>query len=221
MKNDPSNDPSNDFPNVASISNHPLIAAKLTEARSTATTPENFRKLMADITILLIYEATLFLKLKSKNIVTPLKGMIGHEIAESLALVPILRAGLIMSDVASNLLPRAPVVHIGFRRNENTLEATNYFEAQLSDPDKTTCFVLDPMLATGGTAHNACETLERWGVNRIIYIGIVGAPEGLQFLSDHHPNIKIHLGALDSHLNENGYIVPGLGDAGDRLFGTG
>lgn len=210
----------NDSGEAASISNHPLIIDKLTKARDVSTTPESFRALIREITTLLLYEASASLKLKSRKTETPLGCMEGSEIDEPISIVPILRAGLTMSDAASNLFPQAPVVHLGLERDENTLEAKSYFTGRLNDPNETTCILLDPMLATGGTAHAACETLKSWGVQRIIFVGIVGAPEGLSLLYERHPDIEIYLGALDTHLNENGYIVPGLGDAGDRLFGT-
>ena len=209
-----------DAAKAASISSHPLIIDKLTKARDISATSESFRVLIGQITTLLLYEAGASLKLMPRKIATPLQCMEGSEIEEALAIVPILRAGITMSDAASKLFPEAPIVHIGIKLDESTLEAKHYFEGQLNHPGETTCIVLDPMLATGGTANAACTTLKSWGVKRIIFVGIVGAPEGLSSLSKTHPDIEIYLAALDNHLNENGYIVPGLGDAGDRLFGT-
>ncbi len=210
----------NDAAKVTSISSHPLVIDKLTKARDSSATSESFRVLIYQITTMLLYEAGASLNLKPRKIETPLQCMEGFEIEESLAIVPILRAGITMSDAASKLFPQASVVHLGLKRDENTLEAKIYFEGQLNQPGETTCILLDPMLATGGTANAACTTLKGWGVKRIIFVGIVGAPEGLSSLSKTHPDIEIYLAALDNHLNENGYIVPGLGDAGDRLFGT-
>ena len=209
-----------DASKAASISSHPLIIDKLTKARDISATSESFRILIHQITTLLLYEACASLSLTSRKIETPLKCMEGHEIEESLAIVPILRAGITMSNAASKLFPEAPVVHIGLKRDESTLEAKTYFEGQLNNPSETTCIVLDPMLATGGTANAACTTLKSWGVKKIIFVGIVGAPEGLSSLRKTHPDIEIYLASLDNNLNRNGYIVPGLGDAGDRLFGT-
>lgn len=203
------------------VSRHPLIADKLTRMRDVSTSPRIFRELVRNITALLVYEATEKISIRHKNIETPLSNIEGSEIKESIAIVPILRAGLVMSDVTSSFFPESPIIHIGLQRDEETLEAKQYFSAQLPKPAGTTCLLLDPMVATGGTASTACDIVKNWGVPKIKIIGIIGAPEGLERLRENHSDVEIHLAAVDSHLDGNGYIVPGLGDAGDRLFSTG
>jgi uracil phosphoribosyltransferase len=205
-------------PNV--ISNHPLIIDKLTRARQVSTNSNTFRDLIGQITALLLYEASASICLKPKTVQTPLSDKEGQEIKPSIAILPIMRAGLIMSDVASQFFPEAPIVHLGFQRDEKTLEATNYYTGRLQNPSASTCIVMDPMLATGSTASAACSAIESWGVSNLIFIGVIGAPEGVSLLQRKHPDLAIHLGAIDSHLDKRGYIIPGLGDAGDRLFGT-
>lgn len=202
------------------VSDHPLIIDKLTKLRDVSTSSQTFRVLIRHITLLLLYEGTGAFATGNKTVETPLTDMEGMEIKESIAIVPILRAGLIMSDAVSELLPESPIVHIGLERNEKTLESKKYFSGQLQKPKVTTCLLLDPMLATGGTASTACDIIKSWGVKKIIFIGIIGAPEGFTRLRENHPDVKIHVAAIDSHLDGNGYIVPGLGDAGDRLFST-
>lgn len=202
------------------VSDHPLIVDKLTRMRDVRTSPPVFRDLVKNITALLVYEATAKISIQHKNTETPLSNMKGLEIKESVVIVPILRAGLVMSDVASRFFPESPVIHMGLQRDDETLEAKNYFTAQFPRLAGTTCFLMDPMLATGGTASTACDIIKTWGVSKIKIIGIIGAPEGLVTLRENHPDVEIHLAAVDSHLDGNGYIVPGLGDAGDRLFST-
>ena len=147
--------------------------------------------------------------------------MTGSEVSDIIGLVPILRAGLGMVEGVWNLLPGAQVWHIGLYRDERTLRPVEYYNKLPVAPTVTLCLVLDPMLATGGSAVATVDILKRWGVKRIKFMGIIGAPEGIALMQKHHPDVPIHLAAIDEGLNENGYILPGLGDAGDRQFGTG
>jgi uracil phosphoribosyltransferase len=145
----------------------------------------------------------------------------GGEIEQNIGLVPVLRAGLGMVDGIWDLMPDAQVWHIGLYRDEETLQPVQYYNKLPTAPTVGVCLVLDPMLATGGSAAATVSILKKWGVKKIKYIGILGAPEGIEHLNKEHPDVPIYLGAIDSHLNDIGYIVPGLGDAGDRQFGTG
>src|SRR5206468_12147476 len=161
------------------------------------------------------------LRLEPVDVATPLATMEGMEVAERLGLVPILRAGLGMVEGVWELMPGAEVWHIGLYRDEKTLRPVEYYNKLPVHPTVDVCLVLDPMLATGGSATATVDILKRWGARRIKFVGIIAAPEGVKALSEAHPDVPIHVGALDDHLNDKGYIVPGLGDAGDRQFGTG
>ena len=202
------------------VSNHALILHKLTILRDVNTEPKKFRELVRELSILLAYEATRDLALEQKRVTTPMGQADGYVLAEKIGLVPVLRAGLGMVEGIWEMMPGAEVWHIGLYRDERTLHPVSYYNKLPVDPTVQVCLVLDPMLATGGTAVETVNILKNWGANRIKYIGIIAAPEGIEALSSAHPDVPIYLAAVDSHLNEIGYIVPGLGDAGDRQFGT-
>ncbi len=202
-------------------SNHPLIAHKLSRLRDKNTEPKKFRELVREIAGLLAYEATADLQTDSVEIETPLMKMTAQQLKEKIGLVPILRAGLGMVEGIWELMPSAEVWHIGLYRDEHTLKPVEYYNKLPVDPRVSVCLILDPMLATGGSATATAEILKRWGVKKIKFVGLIGAPEGIKAMQDAHPDIDIYLAAIDDHLNERAYIVPGLGDAGDRQFGTG
>lgn len=202
-------------------SSHPLVQHKLTILRDKNTEPRKFRELVREISALLTYEATADLATEPYEVETPMGKAKGVATKANLGLVPILRAGLGMVDGVWDLLPDAQVWHIGLYRDEETLQPVQYYNKLPTLPTVTTCLVLDPMLATGGSATATVGILKDWGVKNIKYMGILGAPEGIEFLSKSHPDVPIYLGAIDERLNDIGYIVPGLGDAGDRQFGTG
>jgi uracil phosphoribosyltransferase len=208
------------MPNVFP-STHPLVQHKLTRLRDISTDHKKFRELIREIAALLAYEATADLGLVPKEIVTPMANYSGHQLKETIGLVPILRAGLGMVEGVWELMPTAEVWHIGLYRDEKTLKPVEYYNKLPIEPRVSVCLVLDPMLATGGSAVATVNVLKRWGVNRIKFVGIIGAPEGINLMDRFHPEVPIHLGAIDERLNQNGYIIPGLGDAGDRQFGTG
>jgi uracil phosphoribosyltransferase len=207
---------SNVFP-----SPHPLVAHKLSLLRGVSTEPKKFRELVREIAALLTYEATLDLITQPKTVQTPLETMIGAEVQAKIGLVPILRAGLGMVEGVWELMPSAEVWHIGLYRDERTLQPVQYYNKLPIAPTVTVCLILDPMLATGGSAVATVGILKNWGAKTIKFVGLIGAPEGIAALQKAHPDVPIHLAAIDDHLNERGYIVPGLGDAGDRQFGTG
>lgn len=203
------------------VSSHPLIVHKLSLLRRVTTEPKKFRELVGELGALLVYEATSDLKLDTVEIETPLQKIQSGILAEKIGLIPILRAGLGMVEGIWNLMPSAEVWHIGLYRDEKTLQPVEYYNKLPLEPTVSVCLVLDPMLATGGSAVATVDILKRWGVKRIKFVGIIGAPEGIDNLNRHHPDVPIHLAAVDERLNEFGYILPGLGDAGDRQFGTG
>lgn len=202
-------------------SKHPLVAHKLTKLRDKNTDPKKFRELIREISALIAYEATQDLATCPVPVTTPLAQTEGAELLEKVGLVPILRAGLGMVEGVWDLMPTAEVWHIGLYRDERTLKPVQYYNKLPVEPTVSVCLILDPMLATGGSGVATVEILKRWGVRKIKFIGLIGAPEGIENLHGHHPDVPIHLAAVDDHLNEIGYIVPGLGDAGDRQFGTG
>jgi len=199
---------------------HPLVAHKLTKLRDKNTDPKKFRELVREIGALLTYEATTDLLLKPRQVQTPLASMQGSELMQKVGLVPILRAGLGMVEGVWELMPSAEVWHIGLYRDERTLKPVEYYNKLPVEPTVSVCLVLDPMLATGGSAVATIDILKRWGVTRIKFVGLIGAPEGIALVRTHHPEVPIHLAAVDERLDERGYIFPGLGDAGDRQFGT-
>ena len=206
---------------VVEIVDHPLIQHKISLLRDRNTGTKEFRDLVSEIAMLLCYEATRDLPTEEVEVETPValartKVLAGRK----LALVPILRAGLGMVDGMLNLIPAAKVGHIGMYRNEETLVPVEYYCKLPNDINEREVFVLDPMLATGGSAIDAITQIKKHGAKRIKFIGLIAAPEGIKALHEAHPDVDIYLGAEDDHLNENGYIVPGLGDAGDRIYGT-
>ena len=203
------------------VSNHPLIRHKLTMMRDSRTEPKKFRELIREVALLLAYEATADLELQDKVITTPLAQMRGSEVKEVVGLVPVLRAGLGMVEGFWEMMPTAEVWHIGLYRDHKTLEPIQYYNRLPVAPTVDICIILDPMLATGGSATATAQILKDWGAKRIKYVGIIAAPEGIKRLQTAHPDVEIYLAAIDDHLNDNAYIVPGLGDAGDRQFGTG
>lgn len=203
------------------VSAHPLVLHKLALMRRETTEPKKFRELVSEIAQLLFYEATQDLVLKPFTVQTPLATCEGHAISERIGLIPILRAGLGMAEAILDIVPTAHVWHLGLYRDHTTLEPVTYYNKLPAQPDIDLTIVVDPMLATGGSASAAVTILKNWGARRIKFLGLIAAPEGVKLLSDEHPDVVIHLAAIDSHLNEKGYIVPGLGDAGDRQFGTG
>jgi len=206
--------------NQVYVSEHPLVRHKITHLRRTQTGVRRFRELVWELTSLLASEALAHLALVEKKVTTPLEETTGHALAERIVLVPILRAGLGMVDAIWNLIPDAQVGHIGLYRNEDTLQPVQYYSKLPSAGKVDLCLLLDPMLATGGSAVAGCDILKRHGMSRIKYLGLIAAPEGIARLHEFHPDVDIHIGAADCCLNDKGYIVPGLGDAGDRLFGT-
>jgi uracil phosphoribosyltransferase len=202
-------------------SQHPLVKHKLARLRDQQTEPKKFRELVREIAALLAYEVTLDLALTPRSILTPLAQAEGADLQDKIGLVPILRAGLGMVEGVWGLMPSAEVWHIGLYRDEKTLQPVQYYNKLPVMPTVSVCLILDPMLATGGSAVATVDILKQWGVNKIKFVGIIGAPEGIELLHSHHPDVPIHLAAVDERLNEVGYILPGLGDAGDRQFGTG
>jgi uracil phosphoribosyltransferase len=202
------------------VSNHPLIKHKLTKLRDKDTDPKKFRELIREISGLLAYEATSDLQVLPRDVMTPITVAKGFELQEKIGLVPILRSGLGMVEGVWELMPSAEVWHIGLYRDEKTLKPVEYYNKLPIAPSVGLCLILDPMLATGGSASATIGVLKRWGVKRIKFMGIIGSPEGIGLVHHEHPEIPIHLAAVDDRLNEIGYIVPGLGDAGDRQFGT-
>jgi uracil phosphoribosyltransferase len=206
---------SNVFP-----SQHPLVAHKLAHLRDKETDARKFRELVRELSALLAYEATADLRTVSRTVETPMGAAEGKELKFRIGLVPILRAGLGMVEGIWWLLPSAQVWHIGLYRDEETLKPVEYYNKLPVAPTVNVVLVLDPMLATGGSAVATVDILKEWGVEKIKFVGLIGAPEGIAHLQEHHPEVPIHLAAVDEKLNDIGYIVPGLGDAGDRQFGT-
>jgi uracil phosphoribosyltransferase len=201
-------------------STHPLVAHKLSRLRDKSTDPKRFRELVREISALLAYEATADLQTIPRDVETPLAKMTGMDLKEKIGLVPILRAGLGMVEGIWELMPSSEVWHIGLYRDERTLKPVEYYNKLPTEPTVSVCLILDPMLATGGSATATVGVLKRWGAKKIKFVGLIGAPEGISRLQSDHPDVDIFLAAIDDHLNEKGYIVPGLGDAGDRQFGT-
>ncbi|MBN9387363.1 MAG: uracil phosphoribosyltransferase [Chloroflexi bacterium] len=202
------------------VSKHPLILHKLSILRDVNTEPKRFREVVDEITSLLCYEATADLPLSTIRIKTPLAEIDSQDIATRIGLVPILRSGMGMVHAMLNMIPSAQVWHIGLYRDHRTLQPVTYYNKL---PDQATvdmCLVLDPMLATGGSAVATIDILKHWGARQIKFMGLIAAPEGVRTLRQAHPDVPVYVASLDSHLNEHGYIVPGLGDAGDRQYGT-
>lgn len=201
-------------------SQHPLVAHKLTLLRNVNTKPKKFRELVRELAMILSYEATIDLGLSPLKVETPMGEADGDKLTEKIGLIPILRAGLGMVDGIWEMMPGAEVWHIGLYRDEETLQPVAYYNKLPTDPTVQVCLVLDPMLATGGSAIATIDVLKNWGARRIKFLALLAAPEGIQAVREAHPDVPIHVAKIDSHLNDIGYIVPGLGDAGDRQFGT-
>ena len=208
------------------VSPHPLAQHKLTLLRRQETEPKKFREVISELAMMLVYEATYDLATQPAFITTPLTTTQGIVMAEKVGLVPILRAGLGMVEGAWKLLPQAEVWHLGLYRDEHTLKPVSYYNKLPVAPTVELCLVLDPMLATGGSAIAAVDVLKRWGVTRIKFVGLLAAPEGIHALHSAHPDVAVHVAGIDERLTgpgnafPSGYIWPGLGDAGDRQFGT-
>ena len=203
------------------VMDHPLIRHKVGVIRRVETGSRDFRAMIGEIASLITYEATKNLKLQDVEIETPICKTVVKELAgKKMAIIPILRAGLGMVDGMLAMIPSAKVGHIGLYRNEETLEPVEYYCKIPADCSERDVFVVDPMLATGGSSVAAIQMLKDRGVQNIRFLCIIAAPEGVKRMQEAHPDVDIYVGALDEHLNEHGYIVPGLGDAGDRIFGT-
>ena len=203
------------------VSAHPLVQHKLALLRDHRTDPKMFRELLRELAVLIAYEATADLATEAVTVMTPMGQASGRHLQERVGLVPILRAGLGMVEGIWNMMPNTEVWHIGLFRDEQTLEPVEYYNRLPVSPTVDVCLILDPMLATGGSAVAAVDILKSWGAKRIKFAGVIAAPEGVERLTAAHPDVPLYLAAVDERLNEIGYIVPGLGDAGDRLFGTG
>jgi uracil phosphoribosyltransferase len=202
------------------VVDHPVIQTKLTELRDHATEPRKFRALLNEIASLMVYEVTRDWPTRNRTIRTPMEEMTGHTLAKPVTLVPILRAGLGMADGVLHLLPDARLGHLGVRRDEVTLQPIAYYQKLPPDIADTEVLLIDPMLATGGSGAAAVSFLKQARVTSMRFVCLVAAPEGISALHAQHPEIPIYCAAIDRQLNDKGYILPGLGDAGDRLFGT-
>jgi uracil phosphoribosyltransferase len=213
--------PTPSIPATLHISRHPAVLHKLAILRDERTEPKKFREVVRELSWLLGYEALADARVRPIRVRTPLEETDAHELADRIGLVPILRAGLGMVDAMLELMPTAQVWHLGLFRDERTLRPVEYYNKLPDSATVDLCLILDPMLATGGSATAAIEVLKRWGAVRIKLVNLIAAPEGVRTVSEAHPDVEIHCAALDRQLNEHGYILPGLGDAGDRQFGTG
>jgi uracil phosphoribosyltransferase len=202
------------------VSTHPLVRHKVARLRAADTRPPEFRELVAAISRVLFLDATADLPLRPVPVRTPMADTTGEEIAARVGLVPVLRAGLGMADAMLQALPEASVWHLGLYRDHATLKPVTYYNKLPAKPDMDVALVLDPMLATGGSAIAAIDILKSVGTPRVKFVGLIAAPEGIAALSAAHPDVPLYLAARDERLNDIGYIVPGLGDAGDRQFGT-
>lgn len=206
---------------MVTVFDHPLIKHKLSILRMKQTGTKQFKEIVTELSMLMGYEVTRDLGLEEMSIETPICKTTGYSLAgKKIALVPILRAGLGMVDGMLSLLPAAKVGHIGLYRDPKTYEPVEYYCKLPSDIEKREVIVLDPMLATGGSATAAIDFLKKRGAKHIKLVNIIAAPEGVEYVKSHHPDVDIFVASVDEKLNENKYIVPGLGDAGDRLFGT-
>ena len=202
------------------VLNHPLITHKLTLMRMKETGTKDFRENLDEIAELMAYEVCRDLPVRPIDIETPMAKTVGYELSKEIVICPILRAGIGLLDGIRRLVPTAKVGFIGMYRNEETLEPVEYFAKFPNNLDKAITMIVDPMLATGGSAIDAIAAVKKRGANNIKLVCLVGAPEGVKAVQEAHPDVDIYLAALDEKLNEIGYIVPGLGDAGDRIFGT-
>jgi len=203
------------------VSQHPAVLHKLAILRDQAVEPKKFREIVRELSWLLGYEALADARVRPLTVQTPLEETPAHELADRIGLVPILRAGLGMVDAMLELMPTAQVWHLGLFRDERTLRPVEYYNKLPDSATVDLCMILDPMLATGGSATAAIEVLKKWGAVRIKLVNLIAAPEGVAAVTAAHPDVDIYCAALDRQLNDKGYIMPGLGDAGDRQFGTG
>jgi uracil phosphoribosyltransferase len=203
------------------VSQHPAVRHKLGILRDEATEPKKFREVVRELSWLLGYEALADARTREIDVPTPIEVMRGEELDDRIGLIPILRAGLGMVDAFLELMPTSEVWHLGLFRDERTLRPVEYYNKLPNTSTVDLCLILDPMLATGGSATAAIEVLKRWGAVRIKLVNLIAAPEGVEAVLAAHPDVEIYCAALDRQLNEKGYIMPGLGDAGDRQFGTG
>jgi len=203
--------------NVVSI-NHPLVSHHLKQLRDKTTPPQDFRRIVHRLTILLAYEATKDLELNTVEVETPLCKTTSETLSQRIGLIPILRAGLGMVDPVLNLIPEAEVWHLGFYRDEETLKPVEYYKKLAPGDAVDVALILDPMLATGGSAVAALDAISDWGVKQTKLLSIIAAPEGIKRVREKSPDTITYVCNIDESLNENGYIVPGLGDAGDRIF---
>ena len=202
------------------VINHPLVQHNLSQLRDKRTQPQEFRRLLGEISALMIYEATRTFAVKKVTVQTPLAPCAGLQLEREVALVPVLRAGLGMLDAILELIPHARVGFIGLKREETTLRAMFYHKSLPKNLERFEVLLIDPMLATGGSTVAAIDLLKEQGAKHIRVVNLVAAPEGIRTVQKSHPRVPIFVGAVDKKLNERGYIIPGLGDAGDRLFGT-
>jgi uracil phosphoribosyltransferase len=209
------------LPSTLHVSRHPAVLHKLAILRDESTEPKKFREVVRELSWLLGYEALADARVRPLTIRTPIEETVAAELGDRIGLVPILRAGLGMVDAMLELMPTAVVWHLGLFRDERTLRPVEYYNKLPDSASVDLCLILDPMLATGGSATAAIEVLKRWGAVRIKLVNLIAAPEGVAAVTDAHPDVHIHCAAIDRQLNEKGYIMPGLGDAGDRQFGTG
>lgn len=205
---------------MLTVFDHPLIKHKLSIMRDKNTSTKDFRENLNEIGSLMVYEITRDLPLTSIEIETPMTKMTASKLEKDVVVVPILRAGLGMVQGIMDLIPNAKVAHVGLFRDEETLEPHAYFEKYPKNMPEAVTIVVDPMLATGGSSVAAIDMVKKQGAKNIKLVCLVGAEDGVKNVEKHHPDVDIYLAALDDHLNEQGYIVPGLGDAGDRIFGT-
>ena len=206
---------------ITMVMDHPLVQHKISILRDENTGTKQFKELVSELAVLLAYEATRDLPLEDVDVQTPVD--VAHckmLTGKKMAIVPILRAGLGMVEGVQTLVPSAKVGHIGLYRDPETLQPVEYYCKLPADIEERDVFVVDPMLATGGSAADAIKLIKEKGAKRIKFLGLIAAPEGIEKLRSAHPDVDIYVAALDSHLNDHGYIVPGLGDAGDRIFGT-
>jgi uracil phosphoribosyltransferase len=202
------------------VSVHPVVQTKVAILRDAQTKPKIFRELVGEITQFLMYEATADLPTTAVTVQTPMAAYHGQTLAARIGLIPILRAGLGMVDPILDMIPTAQIWHLGLYRDHETLQPVSYYNKLPAVPSVDVCLVLDPMLATGGSASAAVSVLKRWGVRHIKFVGLIAAPEGVALMQREHPDVPLYLAAVDERLNDIGYIIPGLGDAGDRQFGT-
>ena len=211
--------PTSIFPNLH-VSHHPLIQHKVSHLRDQQTDSKTFRELVRELTALLLYEATADLPVAAYPVETPMESTTGFRLAPRIGFVPILRAGIGMVEAAIDVVPGAIVYHLGMFRDEATHQPVHYYNKLPTESKVDLVIVLDPMLATGGSASDAFAALKSWGATEIRFVSLIAAPEGVARLAAEHPDVPVYSAALDRELNANAFILPGLGDAGDRLFGT-